>query len=258
MSLPAPVTLPGLVAARLLDAPLAALAWLLVDRGVPALVAGREPGPRDALVEALVAALPPHRRPGGAAPGHPNGGPGVGTESLVRVAATLGPGSPPGLLRAALGATTGRSGLVATVEAGDLAGVLAALAREGLGDDEASFLGVVLVAEARPEVAGAARIVVAHYLRPLLRDAGGHERRQRPAVLAAWIPGDDRWEDFSWGIAPDLAQRGRMRAGDFEAERMRRAEAIDGLVARGRLDPGALGAAARRLPLDPPVTRGPA
>ena len=101
--------------------------------------------------------------------------------------------------------------------------MLDVLARQGLTDDEASFLGVVLVVDRRAEAGGEPRVTAAHYLRPLVRDAGGHPRRQRPAVLAAWEPGGDRWEDFAWGIGPDLAERCRMRAGDFEAERERRA-----------------------------------
>ena len=55
--------LPGLVLGGMLDAELAALAWLLLEDGVPVLVAG--PGGRgaDILVEALVAALPAERHP---------------------------------------------------------------------------------------------------------------------------------------------------------------------------------------------------
>mgnify|MGYP000489011813 CR=1 FL=1 len=45
--------LPRLVGARLLDAPMAALAWLLLERGVPVIVAGREAAVPDALLDAL-------------------------------------------------------------------------------------------------------------------------------------------------------------------------------------------------------------
>jgi hypothetical protein len=238
-------TLPRLVAARLLDPPLAALAWLLLERGVPVLVAG-DPGSRAELLDALAGALPADRRADDAA-----GGGGGGR--LVRVAGTLAAGTPAGILRAALAATTGRSGLAALIDAPDLAGVLDVLARQGLTDDEASFLGVVLIAERRPEAGDEPRVAAAHYLRPLVRDAGGHERRQRPAVLATWEPRDDRWEDFAWGIGPDLAERCRMRTGDFEAERVRRAALLAELVARGDLDADALDAAAGRLALDAPV-----
>jgi len=144
----------------------------------------------------------------------------------VRIAGTLGPDTGPGVLRAALGTTTGRSGLAALVDAPDLPGVLDVLARQGLTDDEASFLGVVLVVDRPGAAGGAARVTSAHYLRPLVRDAGGHERRRRPAVLATWEPGGDRWDDYSWGIAADLAERCRMRTGDLEAERERRTTVI--------------------------------
>jgi hypothetical protein len=240
---PSSPTLPGLVRARLLDAPLAALAWLLLERGVPVL--GTGDGPSGAsLLDALVEALPADRRPDPTAPASPG--------RLVRVAGTLGRGTTPGILRAALAATTGRSGLVALVDAPDLAGVLDVLTHQGMTDDEASFLGVVLVVERRDETGGEPRLTAAHYLRPLVRDAGGHERRQRPAILATWDPRGDRWEDFAWGIGPDLAERCRMRAGDFEVERARRAALLADLVARGDLDGEALQAAAGRLPLDAP------
>ena len=240
----APPTLPGLVAARLLDAPLAGLAWLLLERGIPVLVAG-DPAAGASLLVALVGALPADRRPDPTAP-HAAG-------RLVRVAGTLERATPPGVLRAALTATTGRSGLAALVDAPDLAAVLDVLARQGLTDDEASFLGVVLVIERRGGTGGEPRVTAAHYLRPLVRDAGGHERRQRPAILAMWEPGGDRWEEFAWGIGPDLAERCRMRAADFEIERERRQALLDELVARGRLEAGALEAAARPRPLDAPI-----
>jgi hypothetical protein len=212
---PGAATLPGLVTRRVLDAPLAALAWLLLERGVPVLVAGRDGALRAALVEGLVGGLPEGRRPGNATAHDPP----------VVVAGTLADGAPPGILRGALAATTRRSGLVAAVDADDLAGVLAVLHRQGISPDEASFLGVVLVVGAPVEGSGP-RVVVAHYLRPLARDAGGHPRRLAPAVLAAWDEATGRWEDFAWGIGPDLAERCRMPSPDFEAELSRRAAAL--------------------------------
>ena len=219
-----PLTLARLVAAGLLDASTAALAWVLLERGVPALVAGREPALVDALLDGLVAALPPDRRPDSA------GGGGAGR--LVRVAGRLESATPPGILRAALGATSGRSGLVVAVAADDLAGVLALLRRQGLSEDEISFMGVVFVVgpAAGGETQGhaRARVVAAHYLRPVVRDAGGHPRRLAPAVLATWNPAAAAWEDFAWGIVPDLADRIQMRPGDLEAERERRAAVLAG------------------------------
>jgi hypothetical protein len=230
-------TLPGLVVARMLDASLAALAWLLAERGVPILVAGRDAAVGASLLDAVVDALPAERRPDAAAAGKAG--------RLVRVAGTLASGTMPGILRAALAVTTGQSGLAALVDAPDLAGVLDVLAGQGLTGDEASFLGVILVVERRPDVAGEPRVVAAHYLRPLMLDAAGHPRRERPAILATWDARDDRWDDFAWGIAPDLAERIRMRSGDFEVERRRRTVLLEDLVARGQLDQGVLAAAAR-------------
>lgn len=234
------------VAAGALDAPFAALAWLLLEGGVPVLVAGCDPVGRTALADALADALPEARRPGTA----------PGGDRLVRVAGTVDAATPPGILRAALAATTGRSGLLATLDAADLAGVLDLVARQGLTTDEASFLGVVLVVGAAADPAGAdpagpadagptgdgaagdvydgaARVTIAHYLRPVVRDAGGHPRHLGPAVLVAWDPATGSWEDFAWGIGPDLAERCRMRPGDFEAERARRAALVGDLAAGG-------------------------
>ena len=227
LPIPSVPLLPRLVGARLLDAPLAALVWLLLERGVPVIVAGREAGAADALLDALSAALPRDRRP--------DPGLGVGGDRLVRVAGRVGIDTPPGILRAALGATTGRSGLALAIVADDLAVVLDVLRHQGLTDDEISFMGVVLVLGARsPEPdSGApddgrepARLVAAHYLRPVVLDAGGHPRRLPPAVLATWDPATDAWDDYAWGLTADLAQRARMRGGDLEAERDRRAAAL--------------------------------
>jgi hypothetical protein len=217
----APVaTLPSLVAGSVIDASTAALAWLMLERGVPALIAGPDRAVASSLLDALVEALPPVRRPDPVR--------GAGGDRLVRVAGCLEITTPPGILRAALAATSGRSGLALAIAAEDLAGVLAVLRGQGLSDDEISFMGVVLVVDRCAEAGGEPRVTSAHYLRPLVRDAGGHPRRQRPAVLATWVPGDDRWEDFAWGIGPDLAERCGMRGGDFEAERERRAALLAG------------------------------
>jgi len=225
-------SLPRLVAAGVLDAPLAALAWLLLEDGVPVQVGGPGRGDRDALLDALAAALPADRRPDPSAP--------VGERRLVRVAGSLAMSTPPGLLRAALSATTGRSGLAATIEAADLAGVLAVLRRQGLSDDEISFLGAVLVLGApgepgEPTGGAPARVVAAHYLRPVARDAGGHVQRLGPAVLATWDPGRSEYDHFAWGIYPELAARTGRRAGDLEREHQDRAERLRSEATRDRI-----------------------
>jgi len=238
-------TLPGLVASGVLDASLAALAWLLLERGVPVLVAGPDRDVRSDVVEALAAALPEARRPGV----EPGG------DRLVRVAGSLDRQAPQGILRAALAATTRRSGLLASVAADDLAGVLDLIARQGLTADEASFFGVVIVlgpgpgTGTKPATGAASRVVAAHYLRPVVRDAGGHDRRLGPAVLTAWDDRAERWEDFAWGIVPDLAERCRMRAGDLEIERAARATLLADLAIAGRHEAASFEAAALRLAL---------
>ena len=220
-------TLPGLVAAEMLDAPLAGLAWLLLEDGIPVLVCAPGQDARDTLLEALVRALPAHRQPVQAAPL-----PG----RLVRVAAPLALATPPGALRAALAATTGRSGLAATIEALDLAEVLGVLRRQGLTDDEISFLGVVLVLGSEDEGAGPrgfARVVAAHYLRPVARDVGGHIQRLGPAVLATWDPRRRGYDHFAWGIYPELAARTGRRAGDLERAHTERSERLQPEGSRG-------------------------
>ena len=219
-------SLPRLVAAGVLDAELAALAWLLLEDGVPVLVAGPghggRPG-RDALLDALVAALPVDRRPDPAAP--------AAEQRLVRVAGTLAISTPAALLRAALSATTGRSGLAAAIDAADLAEVLAVLRGQGLSDDEISFLGVALVlgpAGAAGDAMGGPthRVVAAHYLRPVALDAGGHVQRRGPALLATWDPERSQYDHFAWGIYAELAARTGRRAGDLEREHAERAERL--------------------------------
>jgi hypothetical protein len=226
------------VATGVLDAELAALVWLLVEDGIPVLVVGMEAVARDELLDALVAAMPGTRRPDRAAP--------VGEGRLVRVAGTLATSTPPGMLRAALGQTTGRSGLAATIEGTDLAEALAMLRRQGISDDEASFLGTVLVLRpvadrlvadrlvadrptAEPEAVMSGRdqrVVAAHYLRPMARDAGGHVQRLGPAVLATWDADRGAYDHFGWGIYPELAARTGRRAGDLEAAHRARAEEL--------------------------------
>jgi hypothetical protein len=232
VSLPVPVpSLTQLVAADVLDADLAALAWLLLEDGVPVLVAGGEPRLRDELLDALIAALPPPRRPDPSAQ--------AGERRLVRVAGAVGNATPAGPLRAALSRTTGRSGLASTIEGSDLADVLAVLRRQGLSDDEISFLGVVLVlgSTSPPDMTpgSGGRVVAAHYLRPVARDAGGHVQRLGPAVLATWDAERGAYDHFEWAIYPELAARTGRRAGDLESEHGDRAERLRSNVPE---DPG--------------------
>ena len=126
-------------------------------------------------------------------------------------------------------------GLGATIHADSLEEVLDELAdpEVSLTTDELSRLGVVLILRAfRDRATGVVlrRVVAAHYVRPVVRDAAGHVQRPGPAVLATWDPATDTFEDFAWGIVPELAERVGRRAGDFEVERTRRADYLGGLV----------------------------
>ena len=129
------------------------------------------------------------------------------------------------------------SRLPAVVEADSLAAVNARLAEPPFraGEDELRTLGVVLIlargADARP------RVVAAHYVRPVERDGQGHVQRRPPAVLSTWDPASGAFDDYAWGILPELAARVAMEPRAFEAERERRAAYLSGLVAAGVTDP---------------------
>ena len=224
VSSPVPARLlAGLVGAGVLDADLAALAWILLEDGIPVLVVGMEEVAREELLDALVAALPAGRLPNPTAP--------AGAGRLVRVSGTLATSTRPGTLRAALDGTTGRSGLAATIEGAGLAEALSVLHRQGLSDDEVSFLGTVVVLGPDADPAAVPpgpgqRVVAAHYLRPVARDAGGHVQRLAPAVLATWDVDHDAYDHFEWGIYPELAARTGRRAGDLEGAHRGRAEEL--------------------------------
>jgi hypothetical protein len=129
------------------------------------------------------------------------------------------------------------SRLPAVVEAESLAAVNASLAGPPFraGDDALRTLGVVLIlargADARP------RVVAAHYVRPVEQDGQGHIQRRPPAVLSTWDPGTGAFDDFAWGILPELAARVAVDPPAFAAERDRRATYLAGLVAAGVTGP---------------------
>jgi hypothetical protein len=111
-----------------------------------------------------------------------------------------------------------------------------------LTDDELTRLGVVLVLRAYAPAPGDVqagperRVVAAHYVRPLVRDAHGHVQRLGPAVLATWDEREDDFEHFAWGILPELADRTGRRPGDFEIELERRRDYLAGLAAADVVD----------------------
>jgi hypothetical protein len=266
-----------LVRAGTLDAELAALLWLLVEARLPVIAAAERSGTgKSTLLGAILDFLPPGTRrielqgidedfawlPHAAElgwPGRPNADdpgrerttPGSG----YLLAAELSDHHPHYVwgdaARVALRALSVGYGLGATVHADSLEEVFDLLHRPpvALTDDELSRLGVVLVLRAVAPAPGdvadgpVRRVVAAHYVRPVARDAHGHVQRLPPAVLATWDPHADRFEHFAWGIAAELAGRVGRRAGDFLAEHERRRDYLAGLAEAGVVEVDAVRAA---------------
>ena len=249
-----------LIRRRVLDAELAALAWLLLDARVPLLVVGgRRPAmralepdrvDRGVLLEALLDFLPPTARRIQVNPS------GAGLDRLTSAdAATgwlvgldLGPNHAPGV-RLAFRSLSRGAAMAASIDGDSLEDVFARLRVHDvqLTDDELAFLGLVLVLRTVEIDSGgtsgpvpADRVVAAHYVRPLARDPAGHVQRPAPAVLATWEPRDDAFEHFAWGIAADLAGRAGLRPGDLDPQLEKRRAYLAGLVEAGLTGPNQL------------------
>jgi hypothetical protein len=256
------ISVAELIATGTLDAELAGLLWLLVDARLPVVVAATAPRTgKSTLLEAILAFLPPGTRrqplagfaedfewlPEAADLGWRRGRLPVREarrditpaepSTTYLVAAELSDHLPTYTwgeqARLAVRAVSRGYGLGATIHADSLEEVFAILAGPavGLTAEELSRLGLVLVLRLVP--GGRRRLVAGHYVRPVVRDAGGHVQRLGPAVLATWDPARDALDHFWWGILPELAERTGRRAGDFEAEQARRASYLAGLVAGG-------------------------
>ncbi|MFM2106325.1 MAG: hypothetical protein RL338_1357 [Chloroflexota bacterium] len=225
----APPPLLHLIHAGVLDAPLGALLWVLLEGGCPFVVASPgEPGPRRQLLDALLALVGGERRRVRVADLEPGDGAGV-----LALAGDLGAAPyDAAAARAVAGAVSILDrglGLSLALDADSLEGTLAAFAGGPLNvaEDRRSFLGLVVVLEPpAPPATPHGRIAVAHYLRPLSRDAGGHLQRLPPAVLAARDATTGRLEDFSWGVVPELAARIGRSAAELETEVALRARAL--------------------------------
>ncbi len=259
---PEPRSIVELIRTGVLDAELAATLWLLVEGRVPVIVAGDAPVDGEAqgagkstLLGALLDFLPSALRvvelagqdedfawlpqaselgwPGkpraikGAAPFRPDD-----TVLLANELADLVPAYTWGAVaRIAVRAASIGYGLAATIHSDSLGDVFEALRRppNGLVDDELSHLGVVVVIR---QVDGERhRVVAAHYVRPIVRDGQGHLQHPRPAVLATWDAGTDTFEQFGWGVTPELGLRVGRKPGNFEIEADRRRGFLAGLVA---------------------------
>jgi len=254
-----------LIGEGVVDAELAALAWLLIEQRLPVVVGALPRGVgKSTLLEALLDFLPPSVRridlagaaedftwlPEAAALGWPPAGPTIAStppvapDSAFLVAAELSEHLPfytwGGAARTLVRAASVGYGIGATIHADRLEDVHDALgSREvGLTDDELSYLGLVLILRAWREPDGTVvrRVVAAHYERPVGRDEHGHVQRLPPAVIAVRDEQTDTLEHFAWGVMPELAIRLGRKAGDLEREQAERAELLDGLVRAGSLD----------------------
>jgi hypothetical protein len=204
-----PPSIISLVADATLDGELAALAWLLVEGGVPIVVAGDAPLElRSAVAGALLDADPGRPWVLVDADGDP--------VDLERISALLRGGVHLGL----------------TLRADGLQEVVARLGEppNSLPEDAIRRLGVVLVLGLDPGMRG--RVQAAHYLRPTERDAQGHIQRRPPAVLATWDRDRGIVEHYAWGITAELGERVDRSMADLEARQAARASALDRLAAR--------------------------
>lgn len=187
----------ALVRSGSLDPELAALLWLLVDGGVPLVVAGpAAAGTRASLARALVSTDP--------------------AREWVVLDADREPVTPDRL--AAL--LRGGVAMAMFLEAPDLEGVMHRLARAGLPADGVRRLGVVAIVHETPV---GARLGAVHYLRPTERDAQGHVQRRPPAVLATWDAETGAYEHYAWAVTPELADRVDRSQADLEERQHERA-----------------------------------
>jgi hypothetical protein len=177
-----------------LDPRTVALIWLLLDGGVPLVVAGSAATTERLGLASALLSLDPGRR-----------WVVLDSDEEAVTADRL-----TALLR-------GGSGVGITLAADDLEGVLDRFVAGGLPEDAVRRLGVVIIAA---EVGPGLRCTVVHYLRPTERDAQGHLQRRPPAVLAAWDEHADSYEDYAWGITPELADRAAIGAADDYAARV--------------------------------------
>lgn len=230
--------MPELVREGVLDAELAALCWLLVEDNVPFVVTGDADLAGRLRVRGALMRLPP-----------------AGDRTTFdtdRYVPTV----------ADLGEVLQQGERVAIVTPGaDLRSAIEHLTGPavGLPDEAVRRLGLVLVVDVVPSVAPGpiqdrVRVVAAHYLRPIERDAQGHIQRRPPAVLATWDPVADAFDHFAWGVMGELADRVDRSQASFEELQATRAAAIGALAADPQTAPSledVLDAEPPRVPAPP-------
>lgn len=253
-----PQGLIALVRDGVLDPELAALAWLLIEANVPAVVVGSSLPDAHRVRASLAGVLPPgsavvelagadesfawmpeatelgwrqdrpEQLPASAVPPSARHRPGqtvIVADLDPRPAGASSPRATTWGEQAlvAIRAVSIGYGMLATMRGARLEDVLSALAARPVGamDDELTRLGMVLVLA--PTGEGATRVVAAHYLRPVSRDAEGHVHRFGPAVLATWDDREERFEHFGWAITDELAGRIGLTTAELEREQHRRA-----------------------------------
>ena len=94
---------------------------------------------------------------------------------------------------------------------GSLEDVLRVLGGSSDISDDTRDLGVVLVVRD-------GRLAVAHYVRPVERDAAGHLQRRPPAVLSARDSKSGALDHFYWAYTDELASRAAMTRAQLEDE----------------------------------------
>lgn len=87
--------------------------------------------------------------------------------------------------------------------------------------DDARDLGVVLVLRE-------GHVAVAHYVRPIERDAAGHLQHRPPAVLSARDEGSGQIDHYYWAFTEELATRVGMSRREFEDAHQARLRRLNG------------------------------
>ena len=185
-------SLPPLLRVGVLDPSLAALAWLLLEGGVPLVVTGPASAAARADLASALLSIDPDR-------------------AWVVVDADA---EPPTLARLSA-LLQGGTGVGISLAAPDLTAALERLHGPPgrLPYDAVRRLGIVATLEQTPR---GPRCRLVHLLRPTERDAHGHVQRRPPAILASWDEAEDRYDDYAWAVTPELAERVGMRQADLE------------------------------------------